>query len=124
MINQNFSYSPRPTDIIINTAPKSGTTWVSHICHQLRTSGAEPDFEDQVPEVVTFLEGSDVFVKDPNTAVQPADPRIYATHVNYEKVPKKGRYIYCFRDLKDVLYSYYVFLDSLLILNGRGPSPR
>ena len=49
---QPFSFSPLPGDIFIAVPPKSGTTWVSHICHQLRTNGAEPDFEDQEMVVI------------------------------------------------------------------------
>lgn len=32
-------FKPRPSDIVILTAPKTGTTWFSQIFHQLRTGG-------------------------------------------------------------------------------------
>ena len=116
-----LSFSPRPTDVIIATSPKSGTTWVSHICHQIRTKGAEPDFENQVPDVTAPLEmaGSPVLPIDLNTMVQPAEPRIYFTHHLYERVPKGGKLIYCFRDQKDALFSFYPFVDSMMALKGR-----
>ena len=32
-------FQPRPTDVIITTAPKAGTTWMQQILHQMRTGG-------------------------------------------------------------------------------------
>ena len=111
-------FSPRPTDVIIATTPKSGTTWVSHICHQLRTKGAEPDFENQTPDVTIFLD----FVPpgiNPDTMVQPGKWRIFLTHHEYDTIPKGGKLIFCFRDPKDTLYSNYPFQDYMLALKGR-----
>ena len=56
---------------------------------------------------------------NPDTVVQPAVPRIYCTHHVYEAAPKGGKLIYCFRDQKDALLSYYHFLDSMAALKGR-----
>ena len=114
-------FSPRPTDVVVATVPKSGTTWVTHICHQIRTKGAEPDFDNQMPDVTVLLEISGlVFKIDPNKMVQPAEPRIYCTHHSYETIPwGRGKLIYCFRDQKDALYSSYAFHDSMIVLKGR-----
>ena len=51
-INQNVSIKPRSNTVIVSAAAKSGTTWILHICHQIRMKGAEPDFENQT-DVVT-----------------------------------------------------------------------
>ena len=124
-MNKEVHFLPRFTDIIVSTTPKSGTTWLVYICHQLRTSGAEPDFEE-FDKVITFLEvplsvnGSPV---DPQTVVQPAEPRIFYSHVSYEKLPKGGKIIHCVRDPKDVFYSLLTYLDTLLLLKGRVPMP-
>ncbi|KAL5489215.1 hypothetical protein EMCRGX_G018283 [Ephydatia muelleri] len=93
MLKKQLSFSPRPTDVIVATSPKSGTTWVTHICHQIRTKGAEPDFENQMPDVIIVLDmgGRPELNIDPNTMVQPAEPRIYFTHHTYETIPKGGR---------------------------------
>ena len=123
-MNTPVSFAALPTDIIVVTTPKSGTTWVTHICHQLRTKGKEPDFEEQVPQVVTILEFSIPFYHtDPNSVTQRAEPRLFFTHLPYDLIPKGGRYIYCFRDQKDALYSWYLFLDMVFILKGRVSLP-
>ena len=118
-ITKPLSFSPRHTDVIIATAGKSGTTWISHICHQIRTRGAEPDFENQMPDVTILLEFAPLFKINPDTMVQPAEPRIYCTHHAYETAPKGGKLIYCVRDQKDSMYSFYQFLNSMALLKGR-----
>ena len=124
LFKKPVSFTARPTDVIVVTSPKSGTAWVTHICHQLRTKGAEPDFEEQVPQVVTILEFSIPFCHtDPNAVTQPAEPRLFFTHLSYDLVPKGGKYIFCFRDQKDTLYSFYLFLDTTFSLKGRVSLP-
>ena len=36
---KGLSFQPGATDIIINTPPKCGTTWMQQIVHQLKTGG-------------------------------------------------------------------------------------
>lgn len=43
-------FQPRPSDIIIATSPKCGTTWMQQIIHQLRTGG-DTDFANIALEV-------------------------------------------------------------------------
>ena len=109
--------------MIVAVPPKSGNTWLSHICHQICTKGADLDFEDQIPNVVTFLELNDIvlpqFKVDPDNVIQPAEPRVFLTHFTYERVPKGGRLIYCLRNPIDLLYSLYLFIDTLWLLKGR-----
>ena len=115
----NLSFVPKPDDVIVAVAPKSGTTWMLHICHQIRMHGVEPDFERQT-DVLTWIELAEKMIGiDLDTMVQPANPRIFATHLQYPLVPKGGRIVYCFREQKDVLVSAYYFLDSFLSLKGR-----
>ena len=76
--NRETSFKPLPDNVIVAVAPKSGTTWLLHICHQLRMRGAELDFEYQT-EVFTWIELAEkVFNLDPGTMPQPAKPRILA----------------------------------------------
>ena len=115
----NFCFCPNPADIIIASPPKNGTTWMIHICHQIRMHGAEPDFEDQL-EVFGWIEASEkVLGVDPAARPQPAKPRIFNTHLLYPSVPLGGRRIYCFRDQKDATISAYHFSNTLISLKGR-----
>jgi hypothetical protein len=43
----------KATDVIVAVPGKSGTTWLQHMCHQLRMRGAPPTFESQV--LLTFI---------------------------------------------------------------------
>ena len=120
---EKISFTPRPSDVIVATTPKSGTTWLLHICHQLRTGGAEPDFKAQT-DVLARLEKSRANLNiDAQTMPQPAEPRVFFSHLLYSAVPKGGKIIYCYRDRKDVLVSSYFFLDTHLSLKGRVSLP-
>ena len=118
------SFKPRSTDVIVVGPPKCGLTWVTHICHQIRTGGAEPDFNEQIPDVTTILDLSLFYLNlDPNTMVQPAEPRVFLSHYSYDTVPKGGKLIYIFRDQKDAFYSWYQYLDTEIVLKGRVSMP-
>ena len=113
-------FTPRPTDVLCVVPYKSGTTWLTHICHQIRMQGSDPDFDDQT-KVVCWIEWNKIAHDiEPDAVKQPAEPYVYVTHfTDYDIVPKAERMIYCFRDQLDALYSWYRMLDSLLILRGR-----
>ena len=105
----DLKFSPRPSDVIVATPAKCGTTWVSHICHQLRMGGSDPDFDDQGKVVSLFGRKIE----------HPADPRIFITHMSCSKLPRGGRIITCFRDPKDMVLSAYRFFKSMIVLKGR-----
>ena len=115
------SFNPNPDDVIVAVPPKNGTTWLLHICHQIRMQGQEPDFEDQndVIGLIELLEISKKTGRKLAALEQPAKPRIFAIHHRHEFVPKGGRIIYCFRDQKDAVLSHYHFLNTLVSLRGR-----
>ena len=46
------SFAPRASDVFVVTYPKCGTTWMTQICHQLRTGGDEAFGE--ITEVVPW----------------------------------------------------------------------
>ena len=117
------SFNPNPDDVIAAVPPKNGTTWLLHICHQIRMKGAELDFDDQA-EVVTWIEGTKILLgMEPADKPQPVKPHIFLTHLSYPFVALGGRRLYCFRDQKDALLSAYRFMDSFLSLKGRVTLP-
>ena len=85
--------------------------------------GAEPNFEEQ-EEIMAWVERSQsVNGEDPNTKPQPAEPRLFFSHLPYNRIPKGGKLIHCFRDQEDAMYSLYRFLDTMLSLRGRVSLP-
>ena len=113
------NFQPLPDDVIVAVPNRHGTTWMLHICHQIRMKGQEPDFGDQF-DVVGWIEASErVFGVDMLTKPQAAKPRVFLTHLPYSLVPVGGKCVYCFRNQKDVVVSAYYFLDSALLLKGR-----
>jgi hypothetical protein len=101
----------RPSDVLIATFPKCGTTWVQQIVHGLRTRGSM-DFEE-ISLVVPWIERSALLGLDIN-APQVAEPRAFKTHLSWDRVPKGGRYLYVMRDPTDALLSFYHFLNGVM----------
>ena len=123
MSHEKPSFKPNPDDVIVALPPKNGTTWMMHICHQIRMKGQEPDFEDQM-DVISMIEMTEkLFGVDPAIKPQPASPRLYGTHLPYPLVPEGGKRIFSFRNQKDAVVSAYHFFDSCLALKGRVSLP-
>ena len=101
----------RPSDIMIATYPKCGTTWMQQIVHGLRTGGSM-DFEE-ISQVVAWVDISALMGIDPN-GEQVAEPRAFKTHLSWDLVPKGCRYIYVVRDPADALVSFYHFVNGLM----------
>lgn len=102
-------FRPLPSDILISTFPKCGTTWMQQIVHGLRTRGSM-DFEE-ISMVVPWIETSGITDIDVN-APQVATPRAFKTHLSWHEVPKGARHIYVMRDPKDALVSFYHFMNG------------
>lgn len=103
-------FRARPSDVLITTAPKAGTTWMQQILHQLR-SGGDDQFH-AIDEVVPWLElpragrhWSEVLA---DYEALPA-PRIFKTHCTYEQTPgiDTARFILTSRDPRDCCISFY-----------------
>lgn len=112
-IPSNFSI--RPSDVFISVPSKSGTTLLSHVAHQLRMRGAQPDFED-IYDVVPWFEVHGGLGDDMN-AEQCANPRVFKSHLPMDQLPKGGKYVYSFRDTKDAMLS----LHRMVVPMFRGP---
>ena len=103
------SFVPRPTDVIIATAPKCGTTWMQQITHQLR-SGGDMTFQD-IDDVVLWIDvacdvGQDL---DDEHKYQ---PRCFKTHAWYEACPKGAKYIVVYREPCASFYSGFKFFEG------------
>jgi hypothetical protein len=98
---------PRPGDIYVATAPKTGTTWMQQIVHQVLTGG-RGEFE-HLSQVSPYLE--QLMLRDFAQAVLDAlpSPRIFKTHMPYWLVapPPDSRVIYVTRNAADSLVSVH-----------------
>ena len=100
------SFVPRPTDIIIDTYTKCGTTWLQQICHQLRTGG-DMSF-DEITAVAPWLD----FALDSGVdldADQVASPRLWKSHQRLSAINGGAKYIVTLRDPASVATSYFYF---------------
>lgn len=103
------SFRPRPTDMFVATYPKCGTTWVTQICHQLR-SGGHMDF-GEISEVCPW----DIMALDCQQdldADQIASPRVFKSHERAGDIAKGGKYIHVCRNPEDAFISFYRFLPA------------
>lgn len=104
------NFLPRPTDVLIATAPKAGTTWMQQILYQLRCGG-DPDF-DTIYEVVPWLEfpeADKTWRERLATFEKIPDPRVFKTHCTYEQTPgvDTARIVLTSRDPRDCCVSMY-----------------
>ncbi len=110
-----FSPGPRPSDVILVSFPKSGSTWTCYLLHQLRSSG-DHDFSDIKNEVVDITPGHWDPALNPFTPEQRFQPRTFKTHGSSTLCPRGARYIYVARDPRDSFYSLYSFIHDLFDL--------
>lgn len=104
-LQYRMEYDGSPDDIFIVTYPRSGTTWLQMIVHQLTTDGAI-DFA-HIDEVSPYLEVTMIPRRLKISDLQ-ATPRVVKSHLPYHEIPKgPGRYIYCVRNGLDVVVSYH-----------------
>lgn len=105
----------RADDVVITPFAKCGTTWLQQMVHTLRTRG-DMDFDD-ISRVVPWIESSPALGLDLN-AEQRARPRAFKSHLEYEPIPKGGKYINAVRDPGDALYSMYKFMEGWFLEPG------
>ena len=108
-------FQPRNTDIIVSGGPKSGSTWLQQIVHQLSTGG-DMDFGELI-EVVPVVEFAHDLQQDLE-AEQKGFPRCFKTHYWYPRCPKGGKYIWSLREPCACAYSYFNMLQSWFFQPG------
>ena len=112
---QGLAFQPLPTDIIVATFSKCGTTWLQQIAHGLRTRGSM-DFEE-ISNVTPWIELAFDLGNDLDEA-QTAEPRVFKSHLSWRDVPKNARYIVSFRAPSDAFISVYRFFEGFLFEPG------
>lgn len=102
-----YELEDRDNDIYIMTYPKSGTTWMQVILHNIVGDG-NMDF-DHIYKVSPWLSNMIFKGEDPKPVNELPSPRYFKSHDQYEKFQKgfTKKIIYVYRDGKDVAESYY-----------------
>lgn len=81
-----LNFKPKPGDVILSAAHKSGTTWTQQILHSLRSNG-HTDFEE-LSLVIPELELAEYYNPGALDGPQLFEPRIFKTHFEYHQCPK------------------------------------
>mmetsp|Transcript_4334 Transcript_4334/g.5594 ORF Transcript_4334/g.5594 Transcript_4334/m.5594 type:complete len:352 (-) Transcript_4334:100-1155(-) len=102
----SIEFNPRSTDIIIATAPKTGTTWLQQICHQIRTGGDE-EMED-IDKVSPWIQIAWDLGQNLNSE-QAAFPRNFKSHQKLSSVNKGAKYLCAIREPVATFLSWYNF---------------
>jgi len=102
----------RSDDVFIVGTPKSGTTWMQQILHQIRTKGDE-NFDDICdPNVVPHLDRE--FVTE---IEQISEPRLFKSHTLFESTPHlelQTKIVVIMRDPYDTTFSFMKIFWRLL----------
>lgn len=118
-------FTPLPSDVILATFPKSGTTWLKSLLYSIINRSSKHRLTLQNPhDLVPFLEAQ-VYAHSDEPPVMVAGPsdandgrRIFGTHIPYQLLYKtldscECRVIYLTRNPKDTLISTWHFANKL-----------
>ncbi|XP_047057978.1 cytosolic sulfotransferase 8-like, partial [Lolium rigidum] len=126
-------FAARPSDVVVATLPKSGTTWIKALLystvHRREHPVGSPDhpFNSLGPhECIKFFDyqlytGNRI----PDLDELP-DPRLFATHVPFASLPRSVlasgcKIVYVCRDPKDHLISQWSFANKFRVRDGLEP---
>ncbi|MBV7265271.1 sulfotransferase domain-containing protein [Erythrobacter ani] len=111
-------YEPQTGDTFITSWAKSGTTLMQQMFHQLRTGADGGDMQfDDISRVVPWDDTAYLLDFDMNSE-QPAAPRGFKSHREYERLPRRMRYVVTVRDPKETFVSFYRFIDGWHLERG------
>ena len=109
------NFRPRPTDVLIVTAPKAGSTWMQQILHQMRTGG-DPDF-GSIFEAVPWLElPNDAPWQERLAAYERIpEPRVFKTHCAVLQTPgvDLARIVLIMRDPRECCVSMFHHVNGV-----------
>lgn len=108
--------SARPSDVIVASYPKCGTTWTQEICYLiLHGVDLQKANSKTLEERIPFIEIPPIGIKG---IEKMPDPRLIKTHLPYDDLPlnfrkNKTKVVYIARNPKDTVVSFYHFLKMV-----------
>ncbi|KAI3738768.1 hypothetical protein L2E82_28911 [Cichorium intybus] len=112
----------QPSDILLCSGPKTGTTWLKALSFAILTRGkfdasTSPLLTTLPHDCIPFLENHVEKIKENRS-----DLPLLATHLPYSCLPKSiiasnCKIVYIYRNIKDVLVSYYHFVREIAKLS-------
>jgi hypothetical protein len=127
-------FTARPSDVVVATLPKSGTTWIKVLLYSTVRRAEHPVDSSDHPlnslgphQCIKFLEyqvysGSRI----PDLGELP-DPRLFSTHVPFSSLPRSvvaasgWKVVYVCRGAKDHLISLWSFANKFRAKDGMEP---
>ena len=114
MSKESFEYGivtpVRANDVMLVSPPKTGTTLMQQVCHQIKMHGGDNsmNFED-IYQVSPWLSWAQQLETNPNDL---SSPRIFKTHQRLSSQRRGCRYIATIRDPETTFISYFNFLKQ------------
>ncbi|XP_074606272.1 LOW QUALITY PROTEIN: amine sulfotransferase-like [Acropora palmata] len=111
------NFQTKSDDVFVVSYPKSGTTWTQEIVWQIHNEGKVS--KENIGRRVPFLEFPTVeYTTKPDFESLPS-PRLIKSHLTADTIPKGSdksspcKYIYVYRNPKDVSVSFFFFLKGM-----------
>jgi hypothetical protein len=118
LLSAQEHFKPKPNDMIVSSAPKTGTTWLKALCFAIVTrshydDSTNPLLTTMPHECVLSLEGDLAH----NSYLRNDNIPLVSTHVSYTSLPKSiidssCKIIYICRDPKDAFVSLWHFVRN------------
>lgn len=126
-LDDSFVYSNilpiRKRDVMLVAPPKTGTTLMQQLCHQIKTRGGEESMNfEHINDVSPWL---DFVLANGQDIESLNDPRIFKTHRLLSDSRRGCKYIATIRNPEDTTKSFYEFLKDFqrpVIQHCKSPS--
>ncbi|KAJ9565453.1 hypothetical protein OSB04_001419 [Centaurea solstitialis] len=119
------SFKVEPSDVLLSSCPKTGTTWLKALAFAIAT---RDKFDDSTSPLLTTLSHECIPLVEKyvehieDNHKNAGSPGLVATHLPYASLPKSFiasncKIVYIYGNVKDVVVSYYHYIREVLKLS-------